>query len=330
MSQPQQPQPQQQTVVPSNMLSPAEAELAQANSYYPQEPTDLTGGLPMNLGLIAGWSPRKQALLSLLNPYPVCDTPFQSRLPLFTLSCYLLDTPSKALRPGSYCWRTFIMLSNRNSVRHNLSLNPCFEKVPRPLTDRGKGSYWTVNDNVDPRTGVHRVRKKKPKGTKARHSSEQQNEVDYRSNEPPAFPDPHAQYVQGPPPPQMHPDQAGPSRQAPYPPPYPPTFDPNFGMLPPPPPGGFAPTVPIDSLEVDENGNLSWHLSWIKELSSLQQITTEQEKAGADEEWYRMMLLRVRSALMPPAYPEGMHPPPPGMHPPPPNSDMQQPMQQSV
>ena len=52
MSQSQQPQPpqqQQQTVVPSNMLSPGEAELAQANSYYPQEPTDLTGGLPMNL-----------------------------------------------------------------------------------------------------------------------------------------------------------------------------------------------------------------------------------------------------------------------------------------
>lgn len=36
--------------------------------------------------------------------------------------------------------------------------------MPRPLTDRGKGAYWTVNDNVDPRVGVHRVRKKKPRG----------------------------------------------------------------------------------------------------------------------------------------------------------------------
>jgi forkhead box protein J2/3 len=42
----QQPPP---TVMPQNMLPPGEAELAQANSYYPQEPADLTGGLPINL-----------------------------------------------------------------------------------------------------------------------------------------------------------------------------------------------------------------------------------------------------------------------------------------
>ncbi len=35
--------------------------------------------------------------------------------------------------------------------------------MPRPLTDRGKGAYWTVNDNVDPRS--HRPRKKQARGS---------------------------------------------------------------------------------------------------------------------------------------------------------------------
>lgn len=84
----------------------------------------------------------------------------------------------------------------------------------------------------------------------------------------------------------------------------------------PPPPGGmrYQPPLPLfppdEQFEVDEHGNVNWHTAWLKELAQLQQLTEEQQKAGADQEWYRMMLFRVRSAMLAPP----MNPGEPAVH----------------
>ncbi|TFK55889.1 hypothetical protein OE88DRAFT_1652400 [Heliocybe sulcata] len=285
-------------------------------SYYP-EPTDheLTGGLPINLDSLRDGPPGSKPFYpySTLIRYAIKGSP-TGKLLLEDIY-YAIESRFPYFRTAPAGWK--------NSVRHNLSLNPCFEKVARPLTDRGKGSYWTVNDNVDPRTGVHRIRKKKPKKAERHVSEEQGSQQQQQQQQPPPgdgmmsphhlpFDDPQFQ-------PPMGPDGAGPSRPLPFP--YP--FDPYPGLIPPPPPGMHFPPPPglmrtEENFEVDEHGNVDWRCTWVKELEHLQAITAEQEKAGAEQDWYRMILFRVRTALMAPPYPgeAGMPPaPPPGIDP---------------
>ncbi|KAJ7825632.1 hypothetical protein B0H14DRAFT_3088607 [Mycena olivaceomarginata] len=254
---------------------------------------DVTGGLPINLDSLRDGPPGRKPFYpySTLIRYAIKGSPNQKLL--LEDIYYAIESRFPYFRTAPNGWK--------NSVRHNLSLNPCFEKVPRPLTDRGKGSYWTVNDNVDPRTSVHRIRKKKTKGGKA-------DNVDYR---PPEGSFVESQYAQ-----QPALDESGNPRPPPPPLPFPPGF-PMMDMRFPIPPVPM-PISPEENIELHENGQVNWR------------VIAEQEKAGVDPEWYRMMLFWVRVALMPDAVmhvPPNMAPPPPPPPPGAPGAPEQQPPQ---
>jgi forkhead box protein J2/3 len=143
-----------------------------------------------------------------------------------------------------------------------------------------------VNDNVDPRTGVHRVRKKKgaQRGSAAGNDSQDRSNAATNGAYLPTYVD----------------ENGIPRFAAGQPGVY---YDPNNPDVPLVAADGVRyPDVDDAELEpeVDEHGNPNWRSIWLNELARLQQVTHAQDTAGADQEWYKMMVMRVRSAFLVP------------------------------